>query len=149
LLRLYQQLRSMQGSDQGGVAENLDWKHDAATFTFAPSASGDASLWRRALDFRNQEGTGGAHGRLAHEDLLPEGMAESHPASRGRGGRPWYNTPTLAVIQRASFRQFAKGGRFEDRHVVGDFRFYFGVRGVAPGIQPRLALRFAAVRERG
>ena len=34
LLRLYQQLRSLQGSDQGAVAENVDWKRDAATFTF-------------------------------------------------------------------------------------------------------------------
>jgi hypothetical protein len=34
LLRLYQQLRSLQGSDQGAVAENAEWKRDAATFTF-------------------------------------------------------------------------------------------------------------------
>jgi len=34
LLRLYQQLRSLQGSDQGAVAENVAWKRDAATFTF-------------------------------------------------------------------------------------------------------------------
>jgi hypothetical protein len=34
LVRLYQQLRSLQGSDQGAVAENVDWKRDAATFTF-------------------------------------------------------------------------------------------------------------------
>jgi hypothetical protein len=34
LLRLYQQLRSLQGSDQGAAAENVDWKRDAATFTF-------------------------------------------------------------------------------------------------------------------
>ncbi len=34
LLRFYQQLRSLQGSDQGAVAENVDWKRDAATFTF-------------------------------------------------------------------------------------------------------------------
>ena len=34
LLQLYQQLRSMQGGDQGAVAENLEWKRDAATFTF-------------------------------------------------------------------------------------------------------------------
>jgi hypothetical protein len=34
LLRCYQQLRSLQGSDQGAVAENVEWKRDAATFTF-------------------------------------------------------------------------------------------------------------------
>lgn len=34
LVRVYQQLRSLQGSEQGAVAENVDWKHDAATFTF-------------------------------------------------------------------------------------------------------------------
>ena len=34
LLRLYQQLRSLQGSDQGAVTENVDWVRDAATFTF-------------------------------------------------------------------------------------------------------------------
>jgi hypothetical protein len=34
LLHLYQQLRSLQGNDQGAVAENVDWKRDAATFTF-------------------------------------------------------------------------------------------------------------------
>jgi hypothetical protein len=34
LVRLYQQLRSLQGSDQGAVVENVDWKRDAATFTF-------------------------------------------------------------------------------------------------------------------
>jgi len=34
LLRVYQQLRSLQGSDQGAVAENAVWKRDAATFTF-------------------------------------------------------------------------------------------------------------------
>jgi hypothetical protein len=34
LLRIYQQLRSLQGSDQGAVAENAEWKCDAATFTF-------------------------------------------------------------------------------------------------------------------
>jgi len=34
LLRIYQQLRSLQGSDQGAVAENVGWKRDAATFTF-------------------------------------------------------------------------------------------------------------------
>ena len=109
LLRLYQQLRSLQGSDQGAVAENVDWKRDAATFTFAPSASSDASLWRRALDFRNQEGTGGAHGRLAHEELLPEGMAETHPASGDRGVRPCYNTPPLADIRRAMFMPVREG----------------------------------------
>ena len=34
LIHLYQQLRSLQGSDQGAVAENVAWKRDAATFTF-------------------------------------------------------------------------------------------------------------------
>jgi len=34
LLRTYQQLRSLQGSDQGAVTENVEWKRDAATFTF-------------------------------------------------------------------------------------------------------------------
>ena len=34
LLRIYQQLRSLRGSDQGAVAENAVWKRDAATFTF-------------------------------------------------------------------------------------------------------------------
>jgi hypothetical protein len=109
LLRLYQQLHSLQGSDQGTVAENVEWKHDAATFTFAPSARSHASLWRRTLDFRNQEGTGGAHGRLAHEELLPEGMAETHPASGDRGARPCYNTLTLADIQRAMYMPVREG----------------------------------------
>jgi len=34
LIHIYQQLRSLQGSDQGAVAENVEWKRDAATFTF-------------------------------------------------------------------------------------------------------------------
>jgi hypothetical protein len=34
LVHLYQQLRSLQGSGQGAVAENVVWKRDAATFTF-------------------------------------------------------------------------------------------------------------------
>ena len=34
LLRIYQQLRSLQGSNQGAVAENAVWKRDAAIFTF-------------------------------------------------------------------------------------------------------------------
>ena len=34
LLHLYQQLRSLQGSDQSAVTENVVWKRDAATFTF-------------------------------------------------------------------------------------------------------------------
>jgi hypothetical protein len=34
LIHLYQQLRSLQGSDQGAIAENVEWKRDAATFTF-------------------------------------------------------------------------------------------------------------------
>ena len=33
LLATYKQLRTLQGSDQGGVAENLVFKRDAATFT--------------------------------------------------------------------------------------------------------------------
>ncbi len=94
------------------MAENVDWKRDPATFTFAPSASSDPSLWRRVLDFRSQEGTRGAHGRLAHEDLLPEGMAETHPASGDRGGRPCYNTPTLADMQSAMFSPVREGRQF-------------------------------------
>jgi Peptidase family M1 domain len=34
LLQVYQQLRSLQGSPQGAVAENVVFKRDAATFTF-------------------------------------------------------------------------------------------------------------------
>ena len=34
LLKVYTQLRSLQGSDQGAVAENVVWKRDAGTFTF-------------------------------------------------------------------------------------------------------------------
>ena len=34
LLRVYAQLRSLQGSDQSAVMENVVWKRDAATFTF-------------------------------------------------------------------------------------------------------------------
>ncbi|PYV03172.1 MAG: hypothetical protein DMG26_09955 [Acidobacteria bacterium] len=34
LMRVYGQLRSLQGSDQSGVAENVAWKRDAGTFTF-------------------------------------------------------------------------------------------------------------------
>ena len=33
-MRVYGQLRSLQGSDQSGVAENVAWKRDAGTFTF-------------------------------------------------------------------------------------------------------------------
>ena len=32
-MRVYGQLRSLQGSDQSGVAENVAWKRDAGTFT--------------------------------------------------------------------------------------------------------------------
>ena len=34
LMRVYAQLRSLQGSDQWGIAEGAVWKRDAATFTF-------------------------------------------------------------------------------------------------------------------
>src|SRR5213596_570164 len=34
LMRVYGQLRSLQGSDQSGVAENVAWKRDAGTFAF-------------------------------------------------------------------------------------------------------------------
>ena len=34
LLEVYKQLRTLQGSDQGGVAENVVFKRDAGTFTF-------------------------------------------------------------------------------------------------------------------
>src|SRR5690348_9731897 len=34
LMRVYGQLRVLEGSDQSGVAENAAWKRDAATFTF-------------------------------------------------------------------------------------------------------------------
>jgi hypothetical protein len=34
LLKVYAQLRSLQGSDQGAVTENVVWKRDAGTFTF-------------------------------------------------------------------------------------------------------------------
>jgi len=34
LLKVYAQLRSLRGSTQGGVAENVAWRRDAATFTF-------------------------------------------------------------------------------------------------------------------
>jgi hypothetical protein len=34
IMRVYQQLRSLQGSDAGAVTENVSWKRDAATFTF-------------------------------------------------------------------------------------------------------------------
>src|SRR5439155_24389434 len=34
LMRVYGQLRSLQGSNQSGVAENVAWKRDAGTFTF-------------------------------------------------------------------------------------------------------------------
>lgn len=34
LIHLYQQLRPLQGSNQGAIAENVEGKRDAATFTF-------------------------------------------------------------------------------------------------------------------
>src|SRR2546427_12089304 len=34
LMRVYGQLRSLQGSGQSGVAETAVWKRDAGTFTF-------------------------------------------------------------------------------------------------------------------
>jgi len=34
LLKVYAQLRTLKGSDQGAVTANVDWQRDAATFTF-------------------------------------------------------------------------------------------------------------------
>ena len=42
LLRVYQQLSSLQGSGQGATAENAEWKRDAATFTFVAGRFGFA-----------------------------------------------------------------------------------------------------------
>ena len=35
LLKVYAQLRSLHGSTQGAITENVEWRRDAATFTFA------------------------------------------------------------------------------------------------------------------
>jgi hypothetical protein len=75
LLRLYQQLRSLQGSDQGAVAENVDWKRDAATFTFV-----DGRLtFAQPVAGRVLAAVFEGHGRI---ELKPPTETEQHQLAR-------------------------------------------------------------------
>ena len=75
LLRLYQQLRSLQGSDQGAVAENVDWKRDAATFTFVDGRLSFAQPVGGHVLAAVFEG----HGRI---ELKPPTETEQHQLAR-------------------------------------------------------------------
>lgn len=84
LLKVYTQLRSLQGSDQGAVTENVVWRRDAGTFTF-----------------RNGRITFAAPvaGRVVAASFIGEGIFELNP-------------PT--DIDRHQIARFAKGPKLED-----------------------------------
>src|SRR5579862_220098 len=84
LLKVYAQLRSLQGSDSGAVTENVVWKRDAATFTFV-------------------------EGRISFAAPV-----EGHVVAAAFEGRGTFSLDPPTAIDRRQLSRFAKGPRLED-----------------------------------
>src|SRR5579863_3034874 len=84
LLKVYAQLRSLQGSDVGAVTENVVWKRDAATITFI-------------------------EGRITFAAPV-----EGHVVAASFEGRGTLAIDPPTAIDKRQLARFAKGPRLED-----------------------------------
>lgn len=84
LLKVYAQLRSLQGSDVGAITENVVWKRDAATITFI-------------------------EGRISFAAPV-----EGHVVAASFEGRGTFAMDPPTAIDRHQLARFAKGPRLED-----------------------------------